>query len=55
VRSWSFWKRELKKRLLLGPENDGIGDTRGQRVRYLNWPRDGGARFKSMRFRGRRR
>jgi len=56
LRSWSFWKRELKKRLLLGPEDDGIGASYGgQKVRFLKWPRDGGTRYKSMRSRGRRR
>jgi len=33
MRSWASWKREIKKRLLLGPENDGIGDAYGRRLR----------------------
>jgi hypothetical protein len=38
MRSWSFWRRELKKRLLLGPEDDGIGTQYGNRIR-LRLPR----------------
>jgi hypothetical protein len=40
MRSWHFWKHELKKRLLLGPENDGIGDSYGRRIRL--WLPGGG-------------
>ena len=55
MRSWSFWKRELKKRLLLGPSEDGSAESHtGQKVRFLRWPR-GTDRARSMRFRSRRR
>ncbi|MFH1149380.1 MAG: hypothetical protein V1748_02785 [Actinomycetota bacterium] len=34
MRSWRFWKREIRKRLLLGPEDDGLGDVYGRRARF---------------------
>jgi len=53
MRSWNFWKRELKKRLLLGPEDDGIGDTYGQRARLIRLP--GMRRRKAVRNQGKSR
>jgi len=35
MRSWAFWKRGIKTRLLLGPDDDGIGDYPvDRRARY---------------------